>query len=143
MDKTRPSIAVHEISTIEEEGKSISKQSRKPDFDTQSRRSDAFSMKSFKSSKLGARTLQKLEKQLDDRLQFFTDQIDQLWTQVYEWREKHETSWKVCSEHSLQLKEALELAKLEKGLVGKKSYEQNPLGTAAPIFNEMQEVLED
>ena len=69
------------------------------------------SVKSFKSSKLGARAMMKLEKTLDERLKFFTDQIDQLWTQVYEWREKHEPSWNVCNTHYRQLVEALELAK--------------------------------
>ena len=37
----------------------------------------------------------------------------------------------------------LEDSKAEKGFVGLKSYESNPLGSVAPIFNEMQEVLED
>ena len=60
-----------------------------------------------------------------------------------QWKAKHEETWDKCFDFKPQLESILTMAKDEDGFVSKKQYDLNPLGSAASVFNEMQEVLED
>ena len=71
------------------------------------------------------------------------EEVENLKSQVENWRQNHENPWQLCSANFPVLEKILLDSANENGFVGQKTYDLNPLGSAAGVFNEMQEVLED